>query len=374
MPKVKLLASKAKERRSTHAGIYDIDVFTALIRHERSRADRSGKSFSLVVFPMGDRSGSVSYVRKTCDRLRKTMRTIDEIGWIDESSVGVLLPSTPCEGARQFAKRAAVGEAESAYRIFTYPEHWTQDFKDERAQAAADAGKQTPDAFSIAAPSWKRVLDMAGSLFGLLILWPVFLLTALYIKIVSPGPVLFRQMRVGRGGRLFHFVKFRTMKPNDEAEHRKHILERMRVGGSLAKLDDRDPRIIPGGKIIRKLCIDELPQLFNVIKGDMSLVGPRPCLPYEAQEYLIWHRHRFDVLPGMTGLWQVSGKNSLTFAQMVRLDIAYTEGMSPFLDIKIILMTLPAIIKMVAEGVARKFRASEDDAVAEVPLAQSSAS
>jgi len=300
------------------------------------------------------------------------MRTIDELGWIDQTSVGVLLPSTNCEGARQFAKRVAVGEAAADFRVFTYPEHWARDFKEEHAAEADRAESATPAAVSIDAPSWKRILDVTVSLLGFLILWPVFLLTALYIKILSPGPVLFRQMRVGRGGKLFHFVKFRTMRPNDEAEHRKHILERMRAGGALAKLDDVDPRIIPGGKLIRKLCIDELPQLINVLKGDMSLVGPRPCLPYEAQEYLIWHRHRFDVLPGMTGLWQVSGKNKLTFAQMIRLDIAYAERMSPLFDLKIILMTVPAIAKMLFEGIARRLRASEDEIAAEAPVAQSS--
>lgn len=372
MQKVKLISTKDKERRSTQSGIYDVEVFSALIRHERSRADRSGKSFSLVVFPMGDRASSHSSVRKTCKKLRGTMRTIDEIGWVDETSIGVLLPSTPCEGARQFAKRAAVGEAQTAFRIFTYPENWAQDFKEEHTMSAVRVEDEVPDAFSIDAPSWKRILDVSLSILGLLILWPIFLLTALYIKILSPGPVFFRQMRVGRGGKLFHFVKFRTMKPNDEAEHRKHILERMRAGGSLAKLDDIDPRIIPGGKLIRKLCIDELPQILNVLKGDMSLVGPRPCLPYEAQEYLIWHRHRFDVLPGMTGLWQVSGKNKLTFAQMIRLDIAYAERMSPLFDIKIILMTAPAIAKMVFEGVARRFRASEEEIAVDAQIAQSS--
>jgi lipopolysaccharide/colanic/teichoic acid biosynthesis glycosyltransferase len=365
MPKDSTVISRIKGKASAQAGIYDIEIFAALIRHERSRADRSGKAFSLVVFPLGDRVTSRSFVKRTCDRLRKTMRSIDEIGWLDEGSVGVLLPSTPSEGARHFARRATVGEAEAQFRIFTYPEHWAPDYKEEHAKSVDEAVVKAPDAFSIAAPAWKRVLDVSVSVFALLLLWPVFLLTAAYIKIVSPGPVLFRQMRVGRGGKLFHFIKFRTMRPNDEAEHRKHILDRMRAGESLAKLDERDPRIIPGGRLIRKLCIDELPQIFNVIRGEMSLVGPRPCVPYEAQEYLIWHRHRFDVLPGMTGLWQVSGKNSLTFAQMIRLDITYSERMSLLFDIKIILMTVPAIAKMVIDGVAKKFRMSGDPRLAE---------
>jgi lipopolysaccharide/colanic/teichoic acid biosynthesis glycosyltransferase len=348
--------SRIKSKVSNQSGVYDVEVFSALIRHERSRADRSGKSFSLVVFPLGELVASRSCVKRTCDMLRKAMRSIDEIGWLDESSVGVLLPSTPSEGAMFFARRATASAPEAQYRIFTYPEHWAHDFKEENAAAVDGAVIEAPDAFSISAPAWKRALDISVSILGLIVLWPLFLATAIYIKLVSPGPILFRQMRVGRGGKLFHFVKFRTMRPNDEAEHKQHILERMRTGNSLSKLDEKDPRIIPGGKLLRKLCIDELPQIFNVLRGDMSLVGPRPCLPYEAQEFLIWHRHRFDVLPGMTGLWQVSGKNKLTFAQMIRLDIAYAERMSFRFDLQIILRTIPAIAKMVLEGAAKKMR------------------
>ncbi len=373
MEKGNLIATRFKQKRASFGiGIYDADVFSALIRHERSRADRSGKSFSLVVFYLGENASTRSYVRKVCDRLRRTMRLIDEIGWLEDGSIGVLLPSTTNEGARQFAQRAVADEIDICYRVFTYPEHWANDFKEDHVQPEDVPPVSAPDPFSITSPTWKRILDISLSLVGLLVLWPVFIMTTLYIKIVSPGPILFRQMRVGQGGKLFHFVKFRTMRPNDEAEHRKHILERMRTGGSLAKLDDKDPRIIPGGKLIRKLCIDELPQLFNVLKGEMSLVGPRPCLPYEAQEYLIWHRHRFDVLPGMTGLWQVSGKNRLTFAQMIRLDITYSEKMSPLFDLKIILMTLPAIVKMVIESIAKKIRAEGDGGV-DSPITQSSA-
>ena len=125
----------------------------------------------------------------------------------------------------------------------------------------------------------------------------------------------------------------------------------------MEKLDrDRDPRIIPGGRVLRKACLDELPQLFNVLRGEMSLVGPRPCIPYEAEEYLRWHTHRFDILPGMTGLWQVSGKNKLSFEQMIRLDIAYTNRMSPMQDLKILLLTLPTVIGLVLEAGVKKLR------------------
>jgi lipopolysaccharide/colanic/teichoic acid biosynthesis glycosyltransferase len=198
-------------------------------------------------------------------------------------------------------------------------------------------------------------LDIVGASLSIIVLWPLFLIVAGYIKLVSPGPALFMQKRVGRGGKLFTFVKFRTMKHgNDSGKHQEHIIRRIRAGESLAKLDDADSRIIPGGKFLRKTCVDELPQLFNVLRGDMSLVGPRPCVTYEAREYQKWHTHRFDVLPGMTGLWQVSGKNKLTITQMIRLDIAYASNMSFLNDLFIIVRTIPAIVVMVVESVAKK--------------------
>ena len=125
----------------------------------------------------------------------------------------------------------------------------------------------------------------------------------------------------------------------------------------MEKLDEAgDARIIPGGRMIRRACIDEFPQLLNVLRGEMSLVGPRPCLPYEAEEYLRWHTYRFDVLPGMTGAWQVSGKNKLTFKQMIRLDIRYCNSMSLWLDLKVLLLTGPTILGMIAESVAKRWK------------------
>jgi lipopolysaccharide/colanic/teichoic acid biosynthesis glycosyltransferase len=135
----------------------------------------------------------------------------------------------------------------------------------------------------------------------------------------------------------------------------------------MEKLDARDPRIIFGGRAIRKSCIDELPQLWNILKGDMSLVGPRPCIPYEAKEYLRWHTHRFDVLPGLSGLWQVSGKNKLTFKQMVRLDITYCQNITLLGDLAIIARTPFAIAKMMFESFLNKYK-SKRDSMGSIPL------
>lgn len=336
--------------------IHDRDVFSALVRHERNRCDRSDTEFSLAVFEVGserDRRAKVA-----CASIIKLMRSIDAAGWLGDQSIGVLLASTPAEGAYRFAARVADGSLR--YKIFTYPSNWMPEYRRSKEDSDDQDGPRggSPEDFSLKTPIWKRSLDVSGSLFGILLLWPLFLLVGLFIKAVSPGPVFFKQYRVGKGGRLFNFIKFRTMKyGNDQATHQAHILARMKAGDSLQKLDDVDPRIIPGGRFLRKSCIDELPQLFNVLMGDMSLVGPRPCLAYEAREYQIWYGHRFDSLPGMTGLWQVSGKNKLTLLQMIRLDIAYMENLSFKNDLAIILRTLPAIFSMMTESMVPKLLA-----------------
>lgn len=194
-------------------------------------------------------------------------------------------------------------------------------------------------------PAWKRALDLALlvlALPGLLVLGGVI---ALMIKISSPGPIFFRQQRVGYQGRRFVCFKFRTMTVNAETEsHRRHAQELIKSSAPMAKLDGRkDPRLIPLASVLRASGLDELPQLLNVWRGDMSLVGPRPCIPYECEAYEPWHWQRFDAVPGLTGLWQVSGKNRTTFDQMVRLDIEYARRRSLSLDLAIICKTLPAI-------------------------------
>jgi lipopolysaccharide/colanic/teichoic acid biosynthesis glycosyltransferase len=212
--------------------------------------------------------------------------------------------------------------------------------------------------FASRVPPWKRAMDILGSLLGLFLLSPLFLLIASMIKVVSRGPVFFRQERVGHGGKLFNCWKFRTMEVDvDSAVHRDYVRNLIKSGASkgdekpMVKLDaSDDSRIIPFGCILRKAGLDELPQLINVIRGEMSLVGPRPCIGYEAREYLLWQRQRFDAVPGLTGLWQVSGKNKTTFTEMMRLDIAYEKQESFWLDVKLLLRTLPAIVDQIKQS------------------------
>lgn len=199
----------------------------------------------------------------------------------------------------------------------------------------------------------KRVSDITVSLAAIVLLSPILAIIAFLVKLGSHGPVLFRQERVGMDGRIFLCYKFRSMQAGaDDAAHREAYSKNIE-GAETANIgDDRrpvfgkvkdDPRVTSFGRVLRRTSLDELPQLFNVLTGDMSVVGPRPPIPYEVEEYAMWHRKRLDMKPGITGLWQVSGRNRLTFDEMVRTDLYYIENWSLWLDLKIVLLTLPAV-------------------------------
>ncbi len=195
-------------------------------------------------------------------------------------------------------------------------------------------------------PRWKRVLDICLVLLALPLLMPLMLCIAVLIWVVSEGPILFRQERVGLRGRRFMCFKFRTMlADNDTSIHRGHLDTLMVSGQPMVKMDLKgDPRIIPFGVPLRSSGLDELPQLINILRGDMSLVGPRPCVSYEYEKYLPWQKERFDTLPGLTGLWQVSGKNRTTFDEMIQFDIEYAREKTVAMDLLIIAKTIPALL------------------------------
>ena len=178
------------------------------------------------------------------------------------------------------------------------------------------------------------------------VLLPAAMLIGLLIRIVSAGPVLFKQERIGCLGERFLCYKFRTMFVNsDTTVHQGHLNQLMNSDAPMMKMDSHgDPRIIPFGRLLRASGLDELPQIINVLRGEMSMVGPRPCVPYEYEKYLTWQRERFNTLPGLTGLWQVSGKNRTTFTQMIQLDIRYARNKTIWLDLKIIFKTIPTLI------------------------------
>ncbi|MBQ3343634.1 MAG: sugar transferase [Kiritimatiellae bacterium] len=189
----------------------------------------------------------------------------------------------------------------------------------------------------------KRAIDVFGSFVGMVLLSPVFLVIALAVKLTSPGPVIFAQVRVGRYGRHFKFYKFRSMYVDAEARKAELLSQNESKDGVIFKMKD-DPRITKVGKFLRRTSLDELPQLWNVFIGDMSLVGPRPPVPKEVQEYTLEDRKRLDVIPGITCLWQIKGRSEIPFHEQVRLDKEYILASGFWKDVKILLKTIPAII------------------------------
>jgi exopolysaccharide biosynthesis polyprenyl glycosylphosphotransferase len=188
----------------------------------------------------------------------------------------------------------------------------------------------------------KRGVDVAFSLLILILAAPLMGLVALIVKLDSPGPVLFRQERVGKGGKSFTLFKFRSMTTG--AEELKDLLRDLNeADGPIFKIKE-DPRVTRLGRLLRRLSLDELPQFYNVLRSDMSLIGPRPPIPEEVAQYKPWHKRRLEVAPGITGLWQVSGRSELPFDEMALLDIYYVEQWSPALDLKILLRTIPTVL------------------------------
>jgi lipopolysaccharide/colanic/teichoic acid biosynthesis glycosyltransferase len=216
-------------------------------------------------------------------------------------------------------------------------------------------------------PRWKRILDLVCILLALPVWLPLTIFAMLWIKIASPGPVFYRQERIGYRGRSFMMFKFRSMKVNVETQTHEYHLERLiKAGGPMTKLDAAgDPRLILGGLIFRATGLDELPQIFNVLRGEMSLVGPRPCTRHEFARYEGWQQKRVDAPPGLTGYWQVNGKNKTTFSEMVEMDIFYGTNMSVLLDLKILFKTIPAIALQVCEARSQRNRQSGNGAFRE---------
>ncbi len=397
---------RLKQSRDS-CGIHSAERFQTILERERARSDRNQHQFSLVDFEVGDSETDSNQVRNLAHVLTNRIRSVDEAGWLGKQHIGVLLPYTSVTGAQKLAEdvcqKISIRSLPPKYNIHIYPSRLNglsdrnghsgpfhiQDIPSKRKTTASpyssastkhtgrrktdftaqqfdanrppDCGELTGglEPFLLSPlPVWKRSMDIVGALIGLIVLSPFLLLTTLIIKIVSPGPVFFKQRRVGYMGKIFAMWKFRTMRINaDTLVHQQHLTKLINsvtcndelTAKPMTKLDD-DPQIIPFGKILRKICLDELPQLINVLRGEMSLVGPRPPIPYEVEEYLLWHNGRVNAVPGMTGLWQVSGKNRLSFNKMVRLDIQYWRKKSPWLDTKILLRTPFAIVSQIKDS------------------------
>jgi lipopolysaccharide/colanic/teichoic acid biosynthesis glycosyltransferase len=375
------LLTRPLRNRTLH-GVYSPETFRLILERERVRADRYGGEFSLLVFDLGNPETDDDVAQRLAQVLAGRARTCDEVGWFDKHRIGAVLPGTSAEGARKLADYVchAIDGSKSppASTVHTYPSEWLREAtanpsdhscakseSGEYTTSAAESNKiKTQDCSGSAQgiglllaprmPAWKRTVDITGALLGFILVLPLFLIIGILIKIVSPGPVFFKQDRVGYTGKKFTIYKFRTMKVNsDSSAHQKHVAKLMKEDKPFMQIEN-DARIIPLGNILRNTFLDELPQLINVLTGEMSLVGPRPDLTYAVPDYELWQCARFNSVPGMTGLWQVSGKNKTTFKEMVRHDITYCLQKSFWLDVKILLLTVLTLIRQTKNGLLKK--------------------
>lgn len=350
-------------RRSS--GALPHTLFLEHVKREKCRAVRSHAPLSIVLLSLNAAPGYTPQDLLALSTLIDShLRATDFLGWHSKDTLAALLVDTEESGARQFLNKIldTAGDAPIRYSIHTYPHHAFELLLD---GGDSDSTHEFIDHLddghlpSYAAPL-KRVIDVFGSLIALVALAPILIATAISVKASTEGPIIFRQIRVGRGGRSFILYKFRSMRVDvDDEVHRAYVKKLIKdrcdvnqgdASKPLFKLRG-DPRITGVGRFIRKTSIDELPQLYNVLRGDMSLVGPRPPLPYEVAHYSAWHLRRIlEAQPGITGLWQVNGRSETSFDEMVRLDLQYLRQWSLGLDIKILIKTV--IVVLTCQGSA----------------------
>jgi lipopolysaccharide/colanic/teichoic acid biosynthesis glycosyltransferase len=353
--------------------VLEQETFHRMISLERKRTERSRKPFLLMLLDSdaGHPSNKDAKVLKDIvSMLVRTIRETDVIGWYkSNSAIGVMFTELAIDD-RKAILSTMLARISSSLRDYLTAEQFNQiDISFHLFPDDWDCTTNEPPTNSTLYPDltkrddarkffWvvKRAMDIVGGGIALVLFSPVFIILALIIKLTSRGPVFYCQQRVGQYGVPFVFYKFRSMYvDNDPSAHKQYVRQMIAGkadprpcdgnGGGVYKLT-RDSRITRIGAFLRKTSLDELPQLLNVLRGDMSLVGPRPPIPYEVAAYEIWHRRRvLEAKPGMTGLWQVNGRNRVQFDEMVRLDLVYANAWSPWLDIKILLRTPRAVLE-----------------------------
>ena len=348
-------------------GFYMERYFNNLLVVERKRSERSRKHFLLMLVDISKVASNKqpSFLRKISNVLEISTRDIDVKGWYKNKKIlGIIFTES-----QKGCWKILVTKIRNNISDMLKPEiaraieiSWI-DFPQEHDNQIHSEGKsdvnlyKSRDLETISNKTGvfaKRSVDLIGSIFGILLFSPVFIVIPILIKLTSKGPVLFRQERAGKGGKTFSFLKFRSMYVNNDATIHKDFVTDFIKGNIKESADGQkpvfkiknDPRITPIGRFLRKTSLDEIPQFINVLMGHMSLVGPRPSIPYEVEQYDLWHRRRvLEVKPGITGLWQVEGRSSLTFDNMVRLDIQYIKKSSFFLDMKLLIKTPFMLIK-----------------------------
>ncbi len=348
-------------------GLLEEASFHKMISRERKRTERSRKPFLLMLLDLGnrlpvDKNGKV--LDQILSALSLTTRETDITGWYGtQSVVGVMfteisvddksssltsMVNRVSETLRSNLTAAQFNQISISCHLF--PEDWTHEIPARQSNPTLypDLSKrdESRKLFSVL----KRVMDVVGSSLALAIFSPFFLAIAAVIKLTSPGPVFFRQKRVGQHGASFVFLKFRSMHVNNDPSAHKEYVRKLIAAGSDGKPSTgsgdgvykmtNDPRITRIGAFLRRTSLDEVPQFINVLRGEMSLVGPRPPIAYEVEAYDLWHRRRvLEAKPGITGLWQVHGRSRVTFDEMVRLDLHYAKTWSPWMDVKILFRT-----------------------------------
>lgn len=349
----------------------DEESFQRTLSLERKRTERSRKPFLLMLLDIGVRGANAKSNRglgNIVSALLASTRETDTTGWYQGHSViGVMF--TEIESSEKdsilntmLTRITTVLRKNLSFEQFNqisisfhlFPEGWDHKSGQRPSNPTLYPDLIKRDESRRVFRVLKRAMDILGSLIAVMCLSPILLLTAAVVKLTSKGPVLFRQQRVGQYGKPFTFLKFRSMYVNNDARaHREYVTkliagtaEKQSSGNSdgVYKLT-KDPRITRVGSLLRRTSLDELPQFLNVLQGNMSLVGPRPPLPYEVEAYDFWHRRRLlEAKPGITGLWQVNGRCRIKFDDMVRLDLQYARTWSPWMDIKILLRTPGAVV------------------------------
>jgi len=341
-------------------GILPKREFLEQMRSEKRRVDRSQAPLSMAFFVLGEELlRDAKKLRGFLVNVKRGTRETDIKGWVTHQTLGLLLPDTDGPGAKRCVELLKNGHQEQTCTVVTgtYPDQLFQEVLglngDQSKIFTLDL--EEGSAFRRDQFVLKRLMDLLGAFVGLVLFSPLMLITALAVKFTSPGPIIFKQTRLGKRGNHFSFYKFRSMVAgNDDRVHREYICKLINGENDQINQGDRnrplyklkkDCRVTKVGRIIRKLSIDELPQLFNVLKGEMSLVGPRPPIPYEVEKYKSWHLRRIlEVKPGITGLWQVEGRSKTSFDDMVRLDIRYLQTWSIWLDLKILVKTVREVL------------------------------
>ena len=340
----------ARKKTPSFGPLLSVQDFRRHAARERVRADRSRLPFSILAIELPkDRSTHRDYAflaRVLDNRLRIT----DTSGFLKDGRVAVLLPETPNAGAWKVASdicdQYPVGRERPSCEVYVYPDeigHSSDELQERGVQVPNDAKDQLGALlFLHPTPMIKRTIDVLGAMLGLLVVAPFILLVGIIIKITSPGPIFYSQLREGYGGRRFRMYKLRSMCV--DAHHLQSALRAFSVQDGPAFKMQHDPRTTWIGRLLRRTSLDELPQLWNVLIGDMTLVGPRPLPIEESVQCSSWQRRRLAVVPGLTCIWQVRGRSTVSFEEWMRMDLEYLRHRSLAYDARILLSTIPSMI------------------------------